>query len=292
MKFAQFILILLLAAGAGYLGARTASPQTAAPVETKKAESVYDRVMRTKTIRCAYAVYPPTLMKDPNTGELSGVFYDVIEKVGQMHDLEIVWAEEVDYGNILQGFSTGRYDMFCAAIWPGPERAQHALFSAPLYYSAVSVYVRTDDQRFDDDHMILNNPGYKISVQDGDINDSIAKADFPEAERVSIPQMAQSSMFLLNLVEQKADAAFAESSFAKDFMRNNPDSLRNITPDNPIRLFSNVYMIPKNEVQFQNMLNTVIQELTYRGYIRSVIEEHAGSDHGFYLTAKPFEVPE
>ncbi|MCB1556441.1 MAG: hypothetical protein KDJ15_03915, partial [Alphaproteobacteria bacterium] len=40
-------------------------------------DSGYDRVMRTGTIRCGYIAFPPYLMQDLNTGEFSGLAYDL-----------------------------------------------------------------------------------------------------------------------------------------------------------------------------------------------------------------------
>lgn len=162
-------------------------------------QSVYDRVMETKTLRCAYAVYPPALMKDPNTGKISGIFHDVIEEVAKLHGFTIDWSEEVGYGTVLEGLKTGRYDMFCSALWPSAPRSQHGLFTLPLYYSGVGIYVRSDDDRFNKDpRKTLNNEEYSIAIQDGDIIDTIARESFPNAQRVSTPQLAQAGeQFLL-----------------------------------------------------------------------------------------------
>ena len=60
--------------------------------EAKK-ETTYERVMRTRTIRCGYFVWPPFLTKDLNTGALSGLNYDVAEEMGKLLDLKIEWSQ-------------------------------------------------------------------------------------------------------------------------------------------------------------------------------------------------------
>jgi carboxyl-terminal processing protease len=102
-------------------------------------------------IRVGYLVYPPSIIKDPNTGELSGIFYEAIEEVGSNLNLEINWIEEVTVGTMLEGLRVGRYDIVGSGIWPNAARARHADFSIPLYYSAIGVYVRSGDDRFSDD---------------------------------------------------------------------------------------------------------------------------------------------
>ncbi len=44
-----------------------------------KNDSLYNRVIRTGKIRCAYIVCPPACVKDPNTGKLSGAAVEIME---------------------------------------------------------------------------------------------------------------------------------------------------------------------------------------------------------------------
>lgn len=254
------------------------------------AETVYDRVMETKTIRCGYALYTPSLMKDPNTGKLSGFTYDIFEKIGELNNIKIEWSEEVDYGNIIQGFVTNRYDIFCGLLWPIPERAQQAIFTTPIYFSTVGIYVRSNDNRFDNNPRKLNSPDYKLSVLDGDITDSIAKADFPNAQKVSIPQTGDLSLLMVNVQSRKADAVFIEKNFADQFIDKNPGSLKNIVPNNPVRVYPNVYMLPKNEFQLKSVIDTTLQELIYRGYVEETVKKYSPKNSVIYNVAKPYEV--
>ena len=68
-KYLSFTLLALLM---GYAGAWIAMPKTASQVEAKK-ETAYERVTRTGVLRCGYATWPPNVMKDPNTGKVSGI---------------------------------------------------------------------------------------------------------------------------------------------------------------------------------------------------------------------------
>ncbi len=74
--------------------------------------SVYDRVMKSGKIICGYGIYDPSLIKNPNTGEFSGIFYEVTNELGRRLGLEIEWAEETGYGVIAEGFRTNRFDVF------------------------------------------------------------------------------------------------------------------------------------------------------------------------------------
>src|ERR1035441_7647986 len=78
----------------------TALPAFAAD---KQADEVYDRVVKTHTLRCAYTIYPPFIAKDTATGEISGLFHDLLEQMGKELGIKIVWAEEVGSDAIFSG---------------------------------------------------------------------------------------------------------------------------------------------------------------------------------------------
>lgn len=150
--------------GIGLTLAALATTTAMARTDSGGREPAYDRVMSTHTLRCAYAAYPPAFIIDPNTRQLSGIFHDLVETMAKLHGLTVAWTEEVDYGHIIEGLEQRRYDAFCAALWPGPERAQRAVFTVPVYYSAVNLYVRTDDHRFDADPGTLDDPRYRLAI--------------------------------------------------------------------------------------------------------------------------------
>jgi len=104
---------------------RMPSPQP--PLSAK--ETAYERVMRTKTLRCAYSVWRPFFSKDPNTGEISGVVPELFDKAAQDLGLKIEYTEEVNPAQMFEGFSTNRYDCHlrpcCCNFQPGRRRRFH-----------------------------------------------------------------------------------------------------------------------------------------------------------------------
>jgi len=68
--------------------------------------SLYQRVIKSGTIRCGYGMFPPYCMKDPNTGKLSGIFVEILNEAGKNLGLKIDWSEEVGWANIIQGIET------------------------------------------------------------------------------------------------------------------------------------------------------------------------------------------
>jgi len=289
MKISHILLTIILSFFVAFATVKympKAADETATP---SPKESTYERVLRTGEIRCAYAVYEPPLIKDPNTGQLSGIFYDVMEEVGKRLNLKINWVEEVGYGTIAEGFVTDRYDAFCNTVWPTPERTRGASFTIPLYYSPVDVFVRADDHRFDDDLSKMNDPAYTFSVKDGDVSDSFAKQIFPKAKTTSIPDMADTSQLLEDITHNKADATINSPELLYQFLDKNPGTLRNLTPDNPVNAASNTIMIKPNQYQFKMMLDVTLQGLLNSGFIDAELKKYQ-SYHPIYLkNALPYQ---
>lgn len=58
-------------------------------------KSAYERILESGEIRCGYVVWPPMFIKDPNTGEFSGIFHDYMKTAGKSLGFKINWVEEV-----------------------------------------------------------------------------------------------------------------------------------------------------------------------------------------------------
>ncbi len=143
--------------------------------------SVFDRIMETKTLRCGYIVYPPSLIKDVNTGAFSGISYDIITRLAKDLGLNVEWKEEVGPASMIEGLNTGRYDLMCTSVWTDSLRGTVALFTTPVYYTAMNVYARTGDNRFNGNLAAINSPSITIATLDGGLAARIASEDYPLA---------------------------------------------------------------------------------------------------------------
>lgn len=252
-------------------------------------ETVYERVMRTRTLRCAYPELPPITIVDPNTRKVSGIFTDVINEMGRRLNLKVDWAEEVGWDNITTGFETGRYEIFGSTIWPCAARAATALFSTPVFFSPVFMWVRADDHRFDNNIMKLNSPDYTLAIIDGDVTQSIADSEFPLARRLAATQTASLGEEFQDVLSGKADAMLHDPVGAKLLMAHNPGALWNPDPDRPVRVFANTIMMPLGETNLKTMIDTVIGEMIDDGTIERTIKKYVGESFPYYLVHKSYE---
>jgi polar amino acid transport system substrate-binding protein len=242
-------------------------------------------------IRVGYFPHPSEdLIKDPNTGKLSGIFHDAIEQMGQDLGCKIDWVQEVTFATMIEGLNTGKYDIV-PVVWPNAQRAKSVDFTIPIYYSAMGAYVRTDDDRFDNVRA-LNDPSMTIVDIDGEAGAYVAKTQFPSAKTYSLPQGSEIPLELLNVTTGKADATLVPTADAAEFIDHNPHSVKSISANYPVAIFPVTLMVPKNQEAFKSMLNTALEGLINNGTIDTLIKKYEKHPGDIYPIAKPYAMPQ
>ncbi len=243
------------------------------------------KVLSRGEIRIGYIVNPPALIKDPNTGKLSGIYYDAVELMAKNLFLKTNWKEPVGWGTMAEGL-TDRYDMVVAGVWPSSTRGKKVDFSIPLYYSEMNAYVRADDYRFNNPEDI-DSKDISIATVDGEMGSIIAKNSYPTVKTLSLPDDASIAQSLLNVKTGKADVAFVEKVVAEEFMANNLNSIKNAF-STYIRIFGNTIVLPKGEEEFSSMINTAMQEIINSNDVERIVKSYEKYPNSFYLSQKPF----
>lgn len=251
-------------------------------------ESLYTSIRNRGYIRAGYAVGAPYFVKDPITGEVSGIFADAMYEIAHGLNLEIRWVEEVGYGQMIEALRSGRVDIIGSGIWINANRASGADFTAPFFYDAVGAYVRYDDDRFDKNLVAIDSPSVRISTIDGEMAAAIAAADFPNASTLSLPQMTDFTQMILNVVNGKADLTFLGLGVARKYQLQNPETIRNITKDKPIRVFPVAIMLPIGEHDLRRAIELATTELYGNGTINSIILRYEEVDGSHYRLAAPY----
>lgn len=237
-------------------------------------ETVYDRVIRTGVIRCGYTPYSVGLIKDPNTGKLSGIYYDIVQELAKNLSLKIDYTEEVGWGEQIASLDADRFDMMCSPTSLNSGRARAADFSLPLYYSPVVIWARADDPRFDGDMKALDDPAVKISTLDGEQTTVFARNFFPRAQAIALPQMTPFSDLMMQVTTGKADVTFAEPFAAYEFMETNGKTLRQVKMAKPLVIVPNIILMKRDQFAFKAMIDNGLRELFNTGFIDRAIDKY------------------
>lgn len=258
-------------------------------VNAQADEATFNRVMKTKTINCGYFIWPPYITKDANTGEFSGINYDIMEAIGRNLGLKINWAAEVGSGDVVAALASNKADVMCASLWPSPARNAAMTFTTPLFFDEVFAFVRTDDKRFDGDLSKANSKSIKVTGIDGDVTAEMAVEKLPKATRVFLPQTASAAEMLNYLTTKKADVALLDPSIVADFSKNNPGKIRKVSKVNAIRVMSEHLAVRAGEYHLRDMMNVSLEQLVNDGTIEAITSKYSKQyQTNFMAPAKNF----
>ena len=234
-------------------------------------KSAAQRVIDSGVLRCGYATSPPVLVKDVNTGKLSGSDYDIVEAIGQKLNLKVEWTEEVGWGNFIEGLRTNRYDMMCGSLWPDDARIKFLSLTRPVYYDRMLAYARIDDKRFDGDIEKINTPTTQIAVIDGDASAAFARQRFPQAKILSLPQTAVVADMMLSLTTKKADIIFLDPVRIAVFEKENKGKIRPVANVEPVNVIGTSFGVKGGELQLRDMIDTALRELINNGTVARLL---------------------
>jgi ABC-type amino acid transport substrate-binding protein len=242
-------------------------------------ETVYNRIIASGTIRCGYWTWPPFLVKDPNTGALTGPTYDYMEAVGHELGLKIEWTEEVGAGEFIAGLSTNRYDVMCMSLWPDAARLKNVTVSDPIFYSVVYAVTRKGDHRFDGNLDKINDAGVTVVGIEGDITESGGRVQYSKAKMLALPQSTDISQVLHSIVTKKGDVAFVDAGLIKDFNKTNKDALEIVAQTLPVKIFPEVLGVKNGELHLKAMLDAAINVLSNNRYAGKILQAYTMSSY-------------
>lgn len=260
-------------------------------VSTNDSTKIFDRVIKSGQLNCGYVIYSPYFTKDPNTGELGGIFHDITDEVGKRLNLKINWVAESGWGTYIQDVSTGKVDALCSGLWADSAAARGVGYSTPLMFAGVEAYVRAEDTRFDNNLSAIDHPEIRIATSDGSVSGTIGLTDFPKAQIISLPNLSDYSQVIENVVTNKADVVFIETPKALEYLKANPGKIKKIPPGDPVRIYRTVYALKQDEIRLQSMLDTALNELLDSGFVEKILQKYeVQTGQIFYRVNRPYRV--
>ncbi len=289
-KRTSLLTVAAVALGVSLLAQAFGPRATTAPAPVAK-EPIFARVMHDNTLRCGYVLYGNFVMKDPNSGKMTGVFVDLTEKIGAMAGWKIEWTTETSFASMQTDMENGKYDVYCGGAWPIFPVAKFKSNSIAAFYSPIMAYVRAGDARFAEpfDQTQLNDPNLRIAEIDGELSQIARQQDFPLAKTLQLPQFTQISELALSVASGKADATILERAVANDYLAHNPGSLRDISHGRPLRLFANTWEFPNGEVTLRHTFDRAIADMLQSGAVEKILRQYEQTPGTFFRVAPPYQ---
>lgn len=235
--------------------------------------SALDRIKATREINVGYIIFPPTVTKDLNTGELAGHFVATMQEIAKQAGWKINFIE-TDWSGFPAALYSKRIDVSIAPTFVTIPRALTVAVTRTLFYAGNSAVVRADDTRFGDIYS-FDKPGVNISVIQGEASQEFVKTHFTHANIHVLPGPEQAMAFQ-DVISGRADAAFGDEFAVAKFAKQHTNEVRDHFANQPYNLTPVSWAVDNGEEDLLNFLNAALDVLDTEGQLQ-VFEKAAGA---------------
>lgn len=253
---------LLRIAALAALVAFSASTATA-----QQAEDLWKDVQARGTLRAGAALAPPHVMRDPKTGEYSGIFVDLVKEFGEQVLGVKVEFIDTTWDNIIAGMQAGKWDV-ALALNRTAKRALSINYSdAPWQYEISFVFNKANPKisaswksakDFDKDGIVL-------SVMSGTAQDHTITDEFKHATIMRLPDVDAAR---LAVSSKRADVSVDDADTNMLFAAVNKDWSATVRPDPSLARQGVAYgfrkSVPLDQIQ---SFNIFLQEAVAEGHV-------------------------
>jgi ABC-type amino acid transport substrate-binding protein len=291
VKFAQFAFIIIFSVLAAVMTSWSLSHMHAGTTAPVAAETSYQRVLRTGTLRCGYQYWDSAVMRDEKTGQLHGAWVEIMDAIGHATGLKIEWASQVGWDDVGAALKSGKIDAMCAGMWTSAAKAKEIAFTTPLAYQGIEAFVRTDNHKFDSGGLdAINDPNVTVAVIDNDNSDFIALQDYPKAKKISLGTLTGTdSDLMMNVLTGKADVTFTVTGLWRQFEKTNAGQIRQLVPGHKLRVFGLSIAVDNDDPRLLSLLNAGVQETQNSGFLDRILDKASADFPDMYIKPlKPF----
>src|SRR5260221_7894407 len=215
---------------------------------------VMDRILGEKKIKIGFIPSPPSTIKDPKSGELSGFYVDAVRLVFKTANVEPVFVETT-WANFVTGLQSGQFDLSIAGTFATVPRAAAVEFTKPVSYLGYSAIVKKGDTRFRE-LADLNRADVKIALVQGGASVEYAKENFPKAQHVTLSTGNLLAPFV-EVTAGRADVGIEDAWQARRYAKDHPE-VTDLFDGHPYNVLPIAWAIKRGNTDLMNFMNTAI----------------------------------
>lgn len=166
------------------------------------------------------AYFPPYEYYENN--QIVGIDAEMAAAIADKLGMKLV-IEDVDFGAIIGGVQTGKYDMGMAGMTVSEERLQSVNFSTPYATGVQVVIVAADSEIKTVDDLLNPDKNYKVGVQQDTTGDIYLSSSYEEGGvgEDNVVRFKTGNEAVQALVTGKVDAVVIDQEPAKSYVATN-----------------------------------------------------------------------
>jgi polar amino acid transport system substrate-binding protein len=264
----------MLGAAAGVVGGAVApNVALAQMLETSiRDDSVLAKIRKEGVLRVGYAQTGPWFYKDAKTGELGGIYKDVVDMLAKEIQIKVEW-KEVTFANATVGLRRGDYDLFGSSLVYLVQRALVVNYIGPLYSKGSLLLIHKDNADRFKKAADLNDPNVTFSVTAGASEEPRIPLLFPAKPKV-ITTTGQVSLGAEPVRAKRADVWISGDSDVLLLAKRNESWAVVVDPANPLDRRPNTWTIRYGDQEWKNFLDFWAAFLIANGEIERLFKLH------------------
>jgi ABC-type amino acid transport substrate-binding protein len=227
-----------------------------------RATGTMDQIRSKHTLNVGYFVFEPTIMEEPNTHKLSGVFVDMIESIAKAMDVSLSY-HKVDLANFAAGLQSHQYDLSIGATFATPQRAVAVLFTRPIFYAGYTGVVPKGKAKGFPTWQSMDRAGLRVAVKQGSAIDDFVRDNFKHAQIVRLAG-ADLNLPLTAVSSGQADVGLMNQLTVFTYLRSHPE-LEEVLSTNSVAPTYFSWAVRPDDSRWRDYLNTCIDYLENTG---------------------------
>jgi polar amino acid transport system substrate-binding protein len=174
-------------------------------------ESLWVNAQKAGVLRAGAGLAPPDVIRDPQTGEYSGIFVDLLREFAdkELGGVKVQFVD-TDWDNMIAGLNSNKWDV-AMAINRKPQRAMVIHFSEPSRFFEVSLVYNKDNPKIkaiSDFSKNFDNENITFAVVGGTAEEQALSARIHKAKILKLPNIGDVG---LAVSSRRADVSVADS---------------------------------------------------------------------------------
>lgn len=274
MKNNRDYLTMIIAVIAIILGAYSIMSNDTSSTLKSDVGNTLEKIRIEHVIDVCYAEYRPAVIKDPNTGNLTGHSIDTIEYIAEKIGATIRY-HETTWGGAVADVATQRCDVMLT-YFNQIERSFSIAFTDPMIYVGNSALINADAEEFKSytDILQFDKEGITIAVANGEAGHNFVKENFKHAEIIVIDVEAGDLLKFLSLVQTgRADVGIADSVSISLYQREHSETT-DLFASNPFSINPTAFGVRQDDIMFLNFLNDALLTMEVKGKIEEFEQKY------------------
>jgi len=231
------------------------------------AQSTLSKMIARGEMQVAYVPWNPAVIKDQKTGQLTGIYPDMINYMADVLKLKVVW-HETTLANFAAGLQSQQYDFSVGPTFITIPRSASVAFTQPVAYVGNSAVVRRGIKPPSSTQEILNR-GMKVAVLQGQAMDEYFKRRYP---KISLLTLSGSDLTapLAAVSSGQADIGFMNTVTVSQYVKEHPETQLAFVGQDKLEMLPLAWATRHDDAALLSFLDSTITYLKATGRLEEI----------------------